>query len=198
MNESYQATLTLWPATTLPAGVAHELHELGVNLSTFTVKGGSLTASRTDEGALVLEVSFERCRYGLSDLEAALATLRLACISYVAWDVKHAAVAGTGRYFDPLTRIEHEFTVTPDGKPVLRASDLEKLEWRRTAGVLIEGIRRWLRLPVPDSLEDVDVEELSIVILPDEDEEADEPVEVLDGLDGAPGTSQRAGHEGGR
>ena len=40
MNESYNATLTLWPATPLPASVAHELHELGVNLSTFTVNDG--------------------------------------------------------------------------------------------------------------------------------------------------------------
>ena len=30
MSDSYDATLTLWPATPLAASVAHELHELGV------------------------------------------------------------------------------------------------------------------------------------------------------------------------
>ena len=44
-------------------------------------------------------------RYGLTDLEAVLATLRLADISYVAWDVKEGEVAGTGRSFDPATRM---------------------------------------------------------------------------------------------
>ena len=52
MNESYDVTLTLWPATLLPASVAHELQEQGVNLSTFTVNDGWFTARRTEDETL--------------------------------------------------------------------------------------------------------------------------------------------------
>ena len=171
MNESYNATLALWPATPLPASVAHELHELGVDLSTFTVNDGWLTASCTGDDTLVLELSFGRRRYGLTDLEAVLATLRLAGISYVAWDVKKGEAAGTGRSFDPATRIERQFTVMADGEPVLTASDLEEFEGRYGTGeALLDGIREWLRLPIPDSLTELTVEELAIVTVPDDDE----------------------------
>ena len=73
---------------------------------------------------------------------ANLATLRLAGISYVAWDAKKGEIAGTGRSFDPATGTEHEFTVMGDGEPVLTASDLEEFEGRYgTAEGLIGGIR---------------------------------------------------------
>jgi hypothetical protein len=199
MNESYNSTLTLWPATPLPANVAHELHELGVNLSTFTVNDGWLTASRTGEDTLVLDLSFGRHRCGLTDLEAVLATLRLAGISYVAWDVKQGEAAGTGRSFDPATRIERQFTVMADGEPVLTASDLEEFEGRYgTAEALLDGIREWLRLPIPDSLTELTVEELAIVTVPDDEDDEDEPVEILGDVDGPPGACLRVGHEGSR
>ena len=119
MNEPYNATLTLWPATPLPARVAHELHELGVDLSTFTVNDGWLTAIVHRRRHARSRHPFGRHRYGLTDLEAVLATLRLAGISYVAWDIKQGEAAGTGRSFDPATRIERQFTVMAGGEPVL-------------------------------------------------------------------------------
>lgn len=199
MNESYNATLTFWPATPLPASVAHELHELGVNLSAYTVSDGWFTASRTGEDTLVLDLSFGRRRGGLTDLEAVLATLRLADISYVAWDIKQGEIAGTGCAFDPATRIEHQFTVMADGEPVLTASDLEEFEGRYgTAEALIDGIRAWLRLPIPDGLTELTVEELAIAIVPDDEEDEDEPVEILGDVDGPPGACLRVGHEGSR
>jgi hypothetical protein len=199
MNEPYNATLTLWPAQPLPASVAHELHELGVNLSTFTVNDGWLSGLCTDDDTLVLSVSFGRRRCGLTDLEAVLATLRLAGISYVAWDVKQGEAAGTGRSFDPATRIERQFTVMANGEPVLTGSDLEEFEGRHgTAEALIDGIRGWLRLPIPDSLTELTVEELAIVIVPDDEDDEDEPVEILGDVDGPPGACLRVGHEGSR
>jgi len=199
MNGSYNATLALWPATPLPANVAHELHALGVNLSTFTVNNGWLTASCTGDDTLVLELSFGHRRCGLTDLEAVLATLRLAGISYVAWDIKQGEAAGTGRSFDPATRIERQFTVMADGGPVLTASDLEQFEGRYgTAEALIDGIRDWLRLPIPDSLTELNVEELAIVIVPDDEEDEYESVEIVGDVDGSPGACLCVGHEGSR
>lgn len=199
MNDSYNATLTFWPATPLPTSVAHELHQLGVNLSAYTVNDGWLTASHTGEDTLVLDLSFGRRRGGLTDLEAVLATLRLADISYVAWDIKQGETAGTGRAFNPATRIEHQFSVMADGEPVLTASDLEEFEGRYgTAEALIDGIREWLRLPIPDGLTELTIEELAIAIVPDDEEDEDEPVEILGDVDGPPGACLRAGHEGSR
>ena len=81
-------------------------------------------------------------RYGLTDLEAVLATLRLAGISYVAWDTKKGEVAGTGRSFDPASAHRAPVHRDADGEPVLTASDLEEFEGRYgTAEALIEGIR---------------------------------------------------------
>ncbi|HEY7934915.1 MAG TPA: helix-turn-helix transcriptional regulator [Solirubrobacteraceae bacterium] len=95
---------------------------------------------------------------------------------------KKGEIAGTGRSFDPATRIEHEFTVMGDGEPVLTASDLEEFEGRHsTAEGLIEGIREWLRLPIPQDLSELSTDELTIVIAPDDDE--DEPGETLGELD---------------
>lgn len=184
MNESHDATLTFWPATPLPAGVVHQLRELGVDLSTFKVNDGWITAQQTAERTVVLELSFGDCRHGLTDLEAVLATLRLADISYVAWDVKKGEIAGTGRSFDPTARPEREFTVMGDGEPVLTASDLQEFGGRYdTAGGLIEGIQAWLRLPIPQDLSELSADELAIVIVPDEDEQ-DEPGETVDEVDG--------------
>ena len=197
MNESYDVTLTLWPATPLPASVAHELHELGVNLSTFTVNNGWFTARRTEDETLILDLSFGEVRHGLTDLEAVLATLRLAGISYVAWDVKKGEIAGTGRSFDPATRTEREFTVMGDGEPVLTASDLEEFEGRYgTPERLIEGIQAWLRLPIPQDLSELSIDELAIVTVPDDDEDEDQ--EIVGDVDGPPGACLRLEREGSR
>jgi len=197
MNQSHDATLTFWPATPLPASVAHQLHELGVDLSTFKVNEGWLTAQRTAEQTVVLELSFGDCRYGLTDLEAVLATLRLAGISYVAWDAKKGEIAGTGRSFDPAAGIEREFTVMGDGEPVLTASDLEEFEGRYgNAEALIEGIQTWLRLPVPQHLSELSTDDLAIVTVPDEDE--DELREIVGDVDGPLGACLRLERTGSR
>jgi hypothetical protein len=188
MNESYNATLTLWPATPLPASVAHALHGVGVDLAAQKVNDGWFTAQRTAEGTIVLDLSFGDCRHGLTGLEAVLATLRLARISYVAWDVKKGEIAGTGRAFDPAGGIEREFSVMGDGEPVLTASDLEEFEGRYgNADELIGGIRAWLRLPTPDELADLADGELTIVTVPDETDEDDDPIEIIGEVDGPPG-----------
>lgn len=197
MNESYNVTLTLWPATPLPASVAHGLHELGVNLSTFTVNDGRLSACRTADDTVVLDLSLGDVRCGLSDLEAVLATLRLADICYFAWDVEHGEAAGTGRAFDPASGIERQFTVTADGEPMLSTADVEQFEGRYgTAEAPFDGIRECLRLPIPDNLTELGVEELAIVTLPDDDDQ-DESVEIVSGVDGPPGACLRLGDEEG-
>lgn len=198
MNKSHDATLTFWPATPLPASVAHQLQERGVDLSTFTVNDGSLTARHTAEQTVVLELSFSDCRYGLTDLEAVLATLRLAGISYVAWDAKKGEVAGTGRSFNPAAGIERQFTVMGDGELVLTASDLEEFEGRYgTAEALIEGLQAWLRLPIPQDLSELSTDELEIETVPDDDDQ-DELCEILGDVGGPPGACLRLERQGSR
>lgn len=198
MNKSHHATLTFWPATPLPASVAHQLHELGVDLSTFTVNDGWFSARRTEDETPVLDLSFGEVRHGLTDLEAVLATLRLARISYVAWDVKKGEIAGTGRSFDPATGIERQFTVMGDGEPVLTASDLEEFEGRYgTAQGLIGGIREWLHLPIPQDLSELSTDELAIETVPDDDDQ-DELYEIVGDVDGPPGACLRLEREGSR
>lgn len=188
MNESYNAVITLWPATPLPASVAHELHSVGVDLAAHKVSDGCFTTQRTAEGTIVLDLSFGDCQHGLAGLEGVLATLRLARISYVAWDVKKREIAGTGRAFDPTSGIEREFTVMGDGEPVLTASDLEEFEGRYgDAHELINGIRAWLRLPTPDNLTVIADGELAIVTVPDDADEDDDPVEIIGEVDRPPG-----------
>ena len=171
MRDSYDTTLTLWPATPLAASVADELRGIGVPLTEPQLAPACVTAQRTEDGQLVLQISRERL-HGLTDLEAVLATLRLAGVSYVAWDAKKTEVAGTARSYDPDSRVERQFTVMPDGEPVLTLSDLDEFEGRYgTAEGLLEGIQAWLRLPLPQNLSDVNG--FTIVIEP-EDADDDE------------------------
>jgi hypothetical protein len=201
MDESYNAAITLWPATPLPASVAHELQSVGVDLAAQKVNDGWFTAQRTAEGAIVLDLSFGACQHGLTGLEAVLATLRLARISYVAWDVKKGEIAGTGRAFDPASGIEREFSVMGDGEPVLTASDLEEFQGRYgDADALLDGIRAWLRLPTPEGLSDLADGELTIVTVPDDTDENDDRVEIVGEVDGPPGAvlALTSASEGGR
>jgi hypothetical protein len=169
MRDSYDTTLILWPATPLAASVADELRDVGVPLTEPQASPGCVTARRTQDGQLVLEISRERL-HGLTDLEAVLATLRLAGVSYVAWDARKSEIAGTARSYDPDSRVEREFTVMPDGEPVLTLSDLNEFEGRYgTAEGLLEGIQTWLRLPLPQNLSEVNG--FTIVIDPDEDDD---------------------------
>jgi hypothetical protein len=171
MRDSYDTTLILWPATPLAASVADELCGIGVPLTEPQAAPGCLAARRTEDGQLVLEISRERL-HGLTDLEAVLATLRLAGVSYVAWDAKKSEIAGTARSYDPDSRVEREFTVMPDGEPVLTLSDLNEFEGRYgTAEGLLEGIQAWLRLPLPQNLSEVNG--FTIVVEP-EDTDDDE------------------------
>ena len=186
--KSYNAAIILWPATQLPASVAAELHSAGVDLSAKKVNGGRLAAKRSPEGTVVLDLTFECCPWGLDDLEAVLAMLRLARISYVAWDVREGEIAGTGREFQPERGIERYFSVMADGEPILTASDLEEFEGRfDTAEALLESIRGWLRLPTPEDLTDLDVGELSIPIVPDEEDEDDDHLEPVGAVEEPPG-----------
>jgi len=138
----------------LPASVAEQLRRIGVDLADPQPAPG-LSAKRTGDGQLLLEVSREQ-RHGLTDLEAVLATLRLAGTNYVAWDAKQGEIAGIGRSYDTSSQIEREFTVMADGEPVLTASDLDEFEHYGTAEALLGEIRGWLRLPLPRNLEELD------------------------------------------
>jgi hypothetical protein len=172
--ESYNAAIILWPATPLPASVAAELHSAGVDLSAKKVNSGRLAAKRTPEGDVVLDLTFESCQWGLDGMEAVLARLRLARISYVAWDVREGEIAGTGRAFEPDRGIERYFSVMADGEPILTASDLAEFEGRfGTAEALLESIKGWLRLPTPEDLTDLDLDQLSIPIVPDDEEDTE-------------------------
>lgn len=171
MRDSYDTTLILWPATPLRASVADQLRDVGVALTEPQASQGCLAARRTEDGQLVLEISAERL-HGLTDLEAVLATLRLARVSYVAWDARKSEIAGAGRSYDPDSRVEREFTVMADGEPVLTLSDLKEFEGRYgTAEGLLEGIQTWLRLPLPQNLSEVNG--FTVVIEP-EDTDDDE------------------------
>jgi hypothetical protein len=172
MRDSYDTTLILWPATPLAASVADELRGIGVELTNPQAAPGWLTVQRTEDGQILLEI-FREQLHGLTDLEAVLATLRLAGVSYVAWDVKKIEVAGTGRSYDPDTRVEREFTVMADGEPVLTASDLEEFEHYGTAEALLGEIRAWLRLPIPENLSDVNA--FTIVIEPEDTDHEERP-----------------------
>ena len=173
MRDSYNTTVILWPATPLAAIVAEQLRDIGVELTNPQADPGCLTARHTEDGQLLLEIASEQL-HGLTDLEAVLAALRLAGVSYVAWDAKKSEIAGTGRSYDPNSRVESEFTVMSDGEPVLTLSDLDELKGRYdTTEGLLEGIQASLRLPLPQNLSDVDG--FTIVIEP-EDSDDDERV----------------------
>lgn len=188
MDESYTAAITLWPAATLPASVADELRRVRVNLADQSVSDGSFALRRTHEGIVVLDLSFDDCHYGLTGLEAALATLRLARISYAAWDVQHGDVVGTGRAYDPASGIERQFSVTTDGEPVLTAGDLEEFQGRYSAAdELIAAIGVWLQPTTPTELTDIADGETVIVTVPDETDEDDDRVEIVGEVDGPPG-----------
>lgn len=167
MRDSYDTTLILWPATQLASSVTNELRQVGVEITDPPAPPG-LAARRMQDGEILLEIRREQ-PYGLTDLEAVLARLRIAGLSYVAWDTKKCELAGTGRSYDPTSGVEREFTVMPDGEPVLAGSDLEEFEGRYgTAEALLEGIRAWLRLPIPENLTELNPGELGIIIDPDE------------------------------
>lgn len=87
MCDSYDTTLIFWPATPLAASVAEELCHIGVEIADPHGAAGRITAHRAQDGQLLLEVSGEQL-HGLTDLEAVLATLRLADVSYIAWDTE--------------------------------------------------------------------------------------------------------------
>ena len=188
MHESYNTALSLWPAATLPASVTRELRSVGVDLAAHKVNDGQFSARRTAAGTVLLDLSFDGLQDGLTALEAVLATLRLARISYVAWDAKQGEIAGTGRAFDPDSAIEREFSVMADGEPVLTASDLSEFEGNHSdARELIDAIHAWLRLPIPNDLSDIADDELTIVTVSDCEEEDDDPVEMVGAVAGSPG-----------
>lgn len=165
MRDAYDTTLILWPATPLPARVVEELRGIEVELIGQQAALGWLTAHRTEDEQLLLEITREH-PHGLTDLEAVLATLRLSDIAYVAWDVKKREVAGTCRVYNPDSRMEREFTVMADGEPVLTASDLSEFEHYGTAEALLDEIRAWLRLPIPENLSDATA--FTIVVEPED------------------------------
>lgn len=192
MYEPCQSTISLWPATPLPASVAAQLNDVGVDLAAKTVKDGRFAARRTPEQTVVLDLTFGLSPYGLTGLEALLATLRLAEVSYVAWDVQEGEIVGTGRAFDRASGIEQSFTMMADGQPVLTTGDLEEFEGRYgTAEALLEDLRSWLRLPTPEDLTDLDPGQLNIQIVPEEDND-------LGPAEEAPGCCSPRGREEGR
>lgn len=177
MRETYDTTLIFWPATPLAANVAEQLRCIDVRFTNPLTPGSWVTPYRTEQGELLLEITGEH-PHGLTDLEAVLATLRLADVSYVAWETKKEEIAGPARTYDPETRVESEFTVMADGEPVLTKSDLEECEGRYgTAECLLENLRKQLRLPVPENLTSLDA--FTIDVAPQETDEA-EPEEVED------------------
>ncbi len=167
MSESYEAALTLWPATTLTASVSRALLQAGVDLSCLGAKD---VLYRTSDGEIALQLVFPDSRYGITDLEGVLAALRLAGVAYVAWDTKKGEIAGVGRSFDPRDTVEREFTVLAGGEPVLIARDLDAFEHYGTAEALLHEVRRWLRLPLPERAETVSPAEVTIAVHPDANE----------------------------
>jgi YtoQ family protein len=59
MLDSYDTNLILWPATPLAASVAEELRGIGVELIGHQATTGGLTAHRTEDDQLLLEITHE-------------------------------------------------------------------------------------------------------------------------------------------
>jgi hypothetical protein len=130
---------------------------------------GSLAGWRTRNGTIVLELSFTERQFGLTDLEAVLASLRLAGISYLAWETQTGRLTGAARAFDRVSATERQLTVTAAGEPVLTAADVAYFDGRyNTAEAVIEAIQARLRPPTPRRLTAVSVGQLRIAIVPDE------------------------------
>lgn len=171
MNESYipyRVNLSLWPAASLSADLAHALGCVGVDLSRLEVNDGRLTAVRTADGAVLLKLSLDRCCCGLTDVEGILATARLNGVGYVAWEVKQGEITGIGRSYDPLNG-EREFTVMANGEPVFTLRDLDAFEHFGTAEALLRHMQSVLRLPEPEGIEEIEIGSLSILIKDNEE-----------------------------
>jgi hypothetical protein len=164
MGESYDATLTLWPASSLPASVADELRQAGIDVGQLNMKDGSATLYRTSEGEVALELSCEDSYYGITGLEPVLAQLRLAKISCYAWDEGYHECHPMGRSFDPRSGVETEFVVLPDGAPVLMRADLDPLERFGSADALLERLRERVRRPTPAFTDTVKAAEFTVAI----------------------------------
>jgi hypothetical protein len=162
---SYDATLTVWPATPLPGRVNERLMEVGADLQRLRVTDGSVAAYRTRQGEIALELTFTQSQLGVTGLEAVLAELRLDHISYVAWDTKKDEIAGVGRSYDRRDPLEREFTVLAGGEPVLTATELETLERKASNDqLLLATIRRALTLPLPELAHRLNPAEVNIII----------------------------------
>jgi hypothetical protein len=84
-----------------------------------------------------------------------------------------------------------------DGEPVLTASDLAEIQGHcDTAEDLIDGIRAWLRLPIPENLTQTDANDLEIRLVANDFEE-DEPVALAGDTDGLPSRCLDLAHAGG-
>ncbi len=93
-------------------------------------------------------------------------------LSYVAWGTGKTEIAGPARFYDPESDVEREFTVMADGEPVLTSSDLDAFEHFGTAEALLCEVRKWLRLPKPETVGELEPDTLTIVIQDDEPEES--------------------------
>ena len=168
MSESYDATITFWPASALPASLVNELRLLGVELPGLDVERGSVTLYRTSDGDLALEFSLDDCYYGITGLEAVLARLRLARINYYAFDEGKDEAPPVGRSFHADTRVERTFSVLPDGTPVITLADLDPLEHCGSAEAALLQLRERLRRATPSIVDTLSAAELAIVIHDDE------------------------------
>ncbi len=134
MCEMGLVTVSLWPATPLLSSVACELGRIGIDVRRLPEPKATLELTHAGQGGLRLEL--HDCGDGLSDVEALLATLRLAKVNYVAWDLQ-----GRGCRFESWRGSGEAFAVSPDGRAVITRADLDRLDGARCGDVLLDLLR---------------------------------------------------------
>jgi hypothetical protein len=147
MGLTFTATLSLWPASPLPANVAYELHLLGFlneDLQHLETDSGQITVHRTNDGGLGLQLRLYDCEYGITGIEGLLELLRISHVNYRGWDTN-----GIGRCYDVTPEKEQIFTVLANGEAVITAPDLASLPGHDSPQALLTTLRQMLLRTTP-------------------------------------------------
>lgn len=163
-----RSTLTLWPATPLPAQVAKRLRALGIDVQQLHLDDRSVSLSRAADGMLVMQISLTQLSFERDELELLCSALQAGNISYVEWRSCGPECGGVVFTFDAEDLAPRRFAMSADGERQLTTSDLGAFEHHETIEELIGALRDWLRLPAPPQTTPVSAREAKIEVDPDE------------------------------
>jgi len=97
MSDTKVTKLNLRPASSLSQEVREELARIGVDVRARRASEGKVRTHYTDRGQLEMRIELRNLEYGLSDLQAVLAWLRVDRVNYVASDATGAALVYEAR-----------------------------------------------------------------------------------------------------